>query len=159
MYKFGVSGNQNNPNPSGYPITYFLSCHSEYLYVLRTNVVKCKVQTSTELGRILSWKMGGDCSKLLVCAFGVAWKFPQGGNYWAVGKMLLEESSEDVVLTTKKSYWVASWVLLQWSYGSFLDLVFPCVAPCSCKGSMFGYLLPQVCLHPAVSVLWGNMFK
>lgn len=74
--------------------------------------MKRKVQTSTELGRNLSWKMGGHCSELfvtkgitqLVSALGVAWEFPQGENYWAVERMLLEESSEDVVVESSANH-------------------------------------------------------
>lgn len=40
----------------------------------------------------------------LVSAFGVAWEFPQGGNYWTVGKMLLEGSSEDVVVESSAGH-------------------------------------------------------
>lgn len=72
-----------------------------------------------------------------------------------VQKMWLWEA----VLTTKKSYWVVPEFYCSEVMVHFLTL-------CSCvwlhapvKDQEFGCLLPEVCLHSAVSVLQENMFK
>lgn len=170
MCKFGISGNQNYPNLSRYPVTYFLCCHSKYLYVLYN--VKCKVQTSTQLGRNLSWKMGGHCSKLFVTirvtqlgsasGFGLrissgrklldCWKNSVGGKCRRCG------CGKQCWPQRKVTGWLPEFYCSEVMV-HFLTSCFALWLHVPIKDQVFGYLLPEFCLYSVVSVLQGNVFK